>query len=193
MRFRFDSLGESRRLRQKGGSVLLLRRPPMRRALGPWHGANPRVMLETGVRLKHKPGPRNFDHEGPLRLLWSGVFEHRKALHLLLQALAALPSHVKYELHILGRGPLGSLEANGPATRCRTALPLAGMAGARETRQRTFGPTCLYSQACAIRPALSCWKPLGLERRRYAWTIRVWRTLSLRSAASRFRLPRPAR
>jgi glycosyltransferase involved in cell wall biosynthesis len=39
-------------------------------------------------------------------LLWSGVFEHRKALHLLLKALAALPPHVKYELHILGRGPL---------------------------------------------------------------------------------------
>ena len=51
-------------------------------------------------------GYANFDHGGPLRLMWSGVFEHRKALHLLLEALAALPSHVKYELHILGRGPL---------------------------------------------------------------------------------------
>ena len=76
------------------------------RALSPWHGAKPRVMLDTGVRLKQTPPSRNFDHGGPLRLLWSGVFEHRKALHLLLQALAALPTHVTYELHILGRGPL---------------------------------------------------------------------------------------
>ena len=63
-------------------------------------------MLEVGVNLQLKSPARNFDHGGPLRLLWSGVFEHRKALHLLLEALAALPPHVKYELHVLGRGPL---------------------------------------------------------------------------------------
>jgi glycosyltransferase involved in cell wall biosynthesis len=64
------------------------------------------VMVEIGVHLIPDQQPHNFRHDGPLRLLWSGVFEHRKALHLLLHALAALPDEVKYELHILGRGPL---------------------------------------------------------------------------------------
>jgi glycosyltransferase involved in cell wall biosynthesis len=64
------------------------------------------VMVETGVHLVPDQQPHDFHHDGPLRILWSGVFEHRKALHLLLHALAALPEDVKYELHILGRGPL---------------------------------------------------------------------------------------
>ncbi len=75
-------------------------------ALAPRRGAMPQVMLETGVNSPAVPPLRNFDHGGPLRLMWSGVFEHRKALHLLLEAVAALPSRVKYELHILGRGPM---------------------------------------------------------------------------------------
>ena len=46
----------------------------------------PQVMLETGVNLQLQSPARNFDHGGPLRLMWSGVFEHRKALHLLLRS-----------------------------------------------------------------------------------------------------------
>ena len=75
-------------------------------ALASRRGAAPQVMLETGVVLPSASPARNFDHGGPLRLMWSGVFEHRKALHLLLKALAALPPRVQYELHILGRGPI---------------------------------------------------------------------------------------
>ncbi|HEY2826130.1 MAG TPA: glycosyltransferase [Pirellulales bacterium] len=64
------------------------------------------VLLDTGVHLLREAPRRNFEHGGPLRIIWSGVFEHRKALHLLLQALSALPERAKYELQILGRGPL---------------------------------------------------------------------------------------
>jgi glycosyltransferase involved in cell wall biosynthesis len=58
------------------------------------------------VHVDQTPPERDFQDAGPLKILWSGVFEHRKALHLLLHALAQLPPHVKYDLQILGRGPL---------------------------------------------------------------------------------------
>ena len=41
---------------------------------------------------------------GPLRILWSGDLEPRKALSLLLKALAKLPSDVAFELRVLGEG-----------------------------------------------------------------------------------------
>jgi glycosyltransferase involved in cell wall biosynthesis len=65
-----------------------------------------KVLLEIGVSPPPAPVERQFRHGGPLRILWSGVFEHRKALHLLFQALAALPKNIEFELQILGRGPL---------------------------------------------------------------------------------------
>jgi len=65
-----------------------------------------RVMLETGVHIVNTLSSHDFYHDGPLRILWSGVFENRKALHLLLEALALMPAHVSYELRILGKGPL---------------------------------------------------------------------------------------
>ena len=93
-----------RRARQRA-TVFLAANTLNAQALAPRRQTPPRVMLEIGIHPPTDPPLRNFRHEGPLRLLWSGVFEHRKALHLLLQALAALPPHAKYELVILGRGP----------------------------------------------------------------------------------------
>jgi len=66
----------------------------------------PHVMTETGATAMPEGTPHDCHHTGGLRILWSGVFEHRKALHLLLHALAQLPAGVPYELRILGRGPL---------------------------------------------------------------------------------------
>jgi glycosyltransferase involved in cell wall biosynthesis len=76
------------------------------KALAPRSRTEAVVMVETGVEPPATVQQRDFHHGGPLRLLWSGVFEHRKALHLLLEALAKLPANVPYELRILGRGPL---------------------------------------------------------------------------------------
>jgi glycosyltransferase involved in cell wall biosynthesis len=45
-------------------------------------------------------------HQGPIRLLWSGLLAHRKALHLLIHALARLPDDVPCELQVLGDGRL---------------------------------------------------------------------------------------
>jgi len=62
-------------------------------------------LLDTGIK-EVENSPKLFRPEGPLRLLWSGRFDYHKALPLLLQALAKVPSTLEYELRILGTGPL---------------------------------------------------------------------------------------
>ncbi|HNC14232.1 MAG TPA: glycosyltransferase family 4 protein [Cyclobacteriaceae bacterium] len=42
----------------------------------------------------------------PLRIVWSGLHIHRKALNLALYALSSLPLDIKWEFHILGDGIL---------------------------------------------------------------------------------------
>lgn len=63
------------------------------------------LMIETGAtpyesaRVKSKPAGE------PLRLVWCGIIEARKALHLVLQALEHLPATVTWELQVIGNGP----------------------------------------------------------------------------------------
>lgn len=59
-----------------------------------------------------------------LKLVWSGVFEHRKALNLTLEALALLPKSINWELNVIGSGPLRNKWINlskrlGVANQCR--------------------------------------------------------------------------
>jgi glycosyltransferase involved in cell wall biosynthesis len=69
------------------------------------HGILPLVLPDVGL-AKVDAAPRGREsRRGPLRILWSGLLIHRKALHLLLHALARLPQGVSYELRILGEGP----------------------------------------------------------------------------------------
>jgi glycosyltransferase involved in cell wall biosynthesis len=93
------------------------------RALAPRCKSSPRVVLEVGAEPLSAQ-PRSFHLGEPLRVLWSGVFEHRKALHLLLEAVADLPPEVVGEVRILGRGPLAArwqklAERLGVNGRCR--------------------------------------------------------------------------
>jgi len=61
-------------------------------------------MLETGTTPVGQVAPRTY-HDGEiLKLAWSGLFQGRKALPLLLEALA-LVAQKNWELHILGQGP----------------------------------------------------------------------------------------
>lgn len=70
------------------------------------HKTNPVHMVEIGVGcIKPKPAAQSLSGKG-LRVLWSGEFTHRKALQLLLRALAMLPSSCEFTLRILGQGPL---------------------------------------------------------------------------------------
>ena len=69
------------------------------------HGITPPTLPDVGI--DSVPGaPREPRRQGPLRILWSGLLVHHKALHLLIRALARLPDDIPYELRVLGKGPL---------------------------------------------------------------------------------------
>lgn len=62
-------------------------------------------ILETGLPSKVSFAPRRHgDRSGPLRLLWIGAIEPRKALPVLLEAMAQAPSHLPMEVTVIGRG-----------------------------------------------------------------------------------------
>jgi len=66
------------------------------------------VMLDTGA--PPAPGePRRYDGNRPLRIVWSGLHVGRKAMPLLLKALARIksefPGENRFELKVLGGGP----------------------------------------------------------------------------------------
>jgi glycosyltransferase involved in cell wall biosynthesis/peptidoglycan/xylan/chitin deacetylase (PgdA/CDA1 family) len=70
------------------------------------HSVRPVRMLDVGIKKVNdqpKPG-RNVNL--PLRILWSAQFAPRKALSLLLKALARLPQDLNYQLRVVGGGPL---------------------------------------------------------------------------------------
>lgn len=79
-------------------------------------GRDVRQLLETGLDAVPEPDRARFlqrmqDAEQgrrprPLRILWSGQLRPRKALPVLLRALAALPATLRFELDILGDGPM---------------------------------------------------------------------------------------
>ena len=68
----------------------------------------PLVQLETGVDAFPQAAPRTADDSRPLRILWAGRLQPWKGLPILLRALTALPSDVRYQLRILGQGPCES-------------------------------------------------------------------------------------
>ncbi|MBI2824602.1 MAG: glycosyltransferase [Planctomycetia bacterium] len=70
------------------------------------HGITPTVMLEVGVSHVADAPARTEMRSGPLRILWCGELIPRKALSLLLRAIAQLPEEVRCEVRVLGRGPL---------------------------------------------------------------------------------------
>lgn len=84
-------------------AVLLAANSTIQADLGRLSATRPLVLCDTGVEqvlpaVKPKSLP-------PLNLLWSGKLAPHKALHLLLKALAGVPAHLSYTLHILGAGP----------------------------------------------------------------------------------------
>ena len=104
----FFQLRLSRRVRQasKRACVLLTANPSGQRDFKRAHGVDTVSMLDVGVSCVIDKPRKYIGRRSPLRLLWSGSLEYRKALQLLLKALAQLPEDVGYELRILGNGPL---------------------------------------------------------------------------------------
>jgi len=77
----------------------------VRKEIRRWYGCESRVICEVaapepiaGTHSVRLPGE-------PLRLAWSGLHIPRKALPLLLRALARLPGEVDWCLDVLGHGP----------------------------------------------------------------------------------------
>jgi glycosyltransferase involved in cell wall biosynthesis len=70
-------------------------------------GIKPRVLIETGIRSQASTANRPLrSATRPFRILWSGLLIPRKALNLLIEALAQLPDDIPYELHVMGDGPM---------------------------------------------------------------------------------------
>ena len=74
------------------------------------------LLLETGLHDVHEPDRTRFEARvadaragrvaEPLRLFWSGELQTRKALPILLRALAQVDPEVSWQLEVLGDGPL---------------------------------------------------------------------------------------
>ena len=77
----------------------------IRREILRWYGVDAEVICEVGL----PPQTRNtyaMRRDGePLRIAWSGLHIARKALHLLLRALANVPDTIDWRLDIYGDGP----------------------------------------------------------------------------------------
>jgi glycosyltransferase involved in cell wall biosynthesis len=98
----------SRRVRQatRKAAAVLTANSTGQRDFARAHGIEPMLLLETGLRqVVDRPRTRS-THGQPFRILWSGEFSTRKALPLLIHALAQLPDHIHFELRVLGDGPL---------------------------------------------------------------------------------------
>jgi glycosyltransferase involved in cell wall biosynthesis len=81
-------------------------------------------LSDTGIQRVTALDEETRRASGRLRIVWSGRLEHRKALHLLLEALHRMPPSVNFELCVLGRGPLEQrwkrlAERLGLNARCR--------------------------------------------------------------------------
>lgn len=85
-------------------AVLLAANSTVQRDFARAHGVAPQILIETGLAEVRGTARKRDPRPGPLRILWSGLLIHRKALHLLLHALAQMPRGVSYELRILGEG-----------------------------------------------------------------------------------------
>jgi glycosyltransferase involved in cell wall biosynthesis len=92
----------------RNAAIVLAANTTIQRDIARNHGVVPDVLLETGLATVQGVPRRRSAEAGPLRILWSGQLTHGKALHLLIAALARLPSDIRYELRILGSGRLKS-------------------------------------------------------------------------------------
>lgn len=63
------------------------------------------LMIETGATPCASAVTKTRAPGEPLRLVWCGIVEARKALHLLLEALGKLPASVAWTLDVIGDGP----------------------------------------------------------------------------------------
>lgn len=106
--FNLAQLYGSRRVRKasRKAAAVIAANSQIQREFARAQGVTPYLLLETGLhQIKEKLGSGR-PETGPLRLLWCGQMNPFKGLPLLLEALAQLPVYVRYELRVIGRGPM---------------------------------------------------------------------------------------
>ena len=84
-------------------AVLLAATTEVQQIIRRLYGRDSELMPEVGFEGQNAPSPALREKGERLRLCWSGVHEPRKALPLLLEALALLPRD-DWELHVIGEG-----------------------------------------------------------------------------------------
>jgi len=67
-------------------------------------GCQVETMIETGASPSPDGKLRRRIQGEKLRLIWCGLLEARKSLHLVLHAMSRLPANVDCELHVIGSG-----------------------------------------------------------------------------------------
>jgi glycosyltransferase involved in cell wall biosynthesis len=83
-------------------------------------GCSAERMIETGSTPDPAASPRIFHPGQTLKLMWCGIIEDRKTLHLLIEALALQGEGQPFALHIVGNGP--------EEPRCRALAAKHGLA-----------------------------------------------------------------
>ena len=96
--------GPRKALRQAHGAVIAAT-PDIRAALLRYFEAPSQVICEVGLPELNPGRACRRTNDEPLRICWSGLHIPRKALSLLLRAVARLPPDLRYRLEILGDGP----------------------------------------------------------------------------------------
>jgi len=72
-----------------------------------WYGVKSVVRCEIGAVVQPGTVETTARPDGePLKIVWSGLHEDRKALPILFEALAILPNSINWSLTVLGSGPL---------------------------------------------------------------------------------------
>jgi glycosyltransferase involved in cell wall biosynthesis len=112
--------GRSRQAARAAAKIWCVTREDREMVEGLWN-CRGELMIETGASPVESPVVRRRDPGEPLRLVWCGLIEARKALHLLLEALAGLPDGLVWELHVIGDGP--------QRERCRSRADSLGIGG----------------------------------------------------------------
>ncbi len=100
----------SRRVRRasREAAVMMAANSTVQHDFARIHGITPNLMSDIGV-TEITGSPRSYTAKPDcLKILWCGALEPWKALSLLIKALARLPEGVRYELRVVGDGPMRS-------------------------------------------------------------------------------------
>ena len=76
-----------------------------RRRLADALGIDSQLLCDVGIE-EIAGEPKDFEEPRAIKILWCGEFSPRKALSLLIKALARLPGGVPYQLRVIGDGRL---------------------------------------------------------------------------------------